>query len=602
MRKCMQKGSVGVFLRFMGLMGDRLPVYLGAILLATIGDAGRRIANSYLVKNIVTAAQEKSADNVLLPVLGNFAVFVLCLLLWRSGIVRYNIEGRTAAGKVEKLVFSKAMRLPMSYYEDNHSSDFMSRLIFDTQKASDIYTSRLRRLLAAVLSTVMYLVPMFYFSWELTLCMIGISLLAFVGDSLFAKPMKAAGSRLSDRNQQMLEKLTSILSGMDLIKLFPVRTRLTEEYGAANRAYYHVQRRTNRLTAGLESMNQMLDLIGTLAFLGIGIWFVSLGRVSMGALTALYSLYGTFRYAFLEIGQYLPQMMHCIANAEKIFELVDMEEEPEQWAVEMETKVCGNHGGCVQDADTYGKCSDSTADADMGCNCDDNTSETAQDMMLSVRNVSFSYSNSSTNNSTENDGSRKVLDQFSMEVPRGSYVAVVGESGCGKSTLAKLLLGFYPIGKGSISIDGKSYHSLTLEEIRARIAYVPQEPYLYGVSIAQNIAYGRRGANRDEVIAAAKAANAHEFIMKQPKGYDTVPGERGNTLSGGERQRIAIARAIIRNTPVMILDEATSALDNESESLVQEAVRRLRQDRTILMIAHRPATIAAADIVVRVGT
>lgn len=593
---------MGVFLRFMGLMGDRLPVYLGAILLATIGDAGRRIANSYLVKNIVTAAQEKSADNVLLPVLGNFAVFVLCLLLWRSGIVRYNIEGRTAAGKVEKLVFSKAMRLPMSYYEDNHSSDFMSRLIFDTQKASDIYTSRLRRLLAAVLSTVMYLVPMFYFSWELTLCMIGISLLAFVGDSLFAKPMKAAGSRLSDRNQQMLEKLTSILSGMDLIKLFPVGTRLTEEYGAANRAYYHVQRRTNRLTAGLESMNQMLDLIGTLAFLGIGIWFVSLGRVSMGALTALYSLYGTFRYAFLEIGQYLPQMMHCIANAEKIFELVDMEEEPEQWAVEMETKVCGNHGGCVQDADTYGKCSDSTADADMGCNCDDNTSETAQDMMLSVRNVSFAYTNSRTNNSTENDGSRKVLDQFSMEVPRGSYVAVVGESGCGKSTLAKLLLGFYPIGKGSISIDGKSYRNLTLEEIRARIAYVPQEPYLYGVSIAQNIAYGRYGASREEVIAAAKAANAHEFIMKLPEGYDTVPGERGNTLSGGERQRIAIARAIIRNTPVMILDEATSALDNESESLVQEAVRRLRQDRTILMIAHRPATIAAADIVVRVGT
>lgn len=602
MRKCMQKGSMGVFLRFMGLMGDRLPVYLGAILLATIGDAGRRIANSYLVKNIVTAAQEKSADNVLLPVLGNFAVFVLCLLLWRSGIVRYNIEGRTAAGKVEKLVFSKAMRLPMSYYEDNHSSDFMSRLIFDTQKASDIYTSRLRRLLAAVLSTVMYLVPMFYFSWELTLCMIGISLLAFAGDSLFAKPMKAAGSRLSDRNQQMLEKLTSILSGMDLIKLFPVGTRLTEEYGAANRAYYHVQRRTNRLTAGLESMNQMLDLIGTLAFLGIGIWFVSLGRVSMGALTALYSLYGTFRYAFLEIGQYLPQMMHCIANAEKIFELVDMEEEPEQWAVETETEVCGNHGGCVQGADTYGKCSDSTADADMGCNCDDNTSETAQDMMLSVRNVSFSYSNSSTNNSTENDGSRKVLDRFSMEVPRGSYVAVVGESGCGKSTLAKLLLGFYPMGKGRISIDGKSYRDLTLEEIRARIAYVPQEPYLYGVSIAQNIAYGRRGANRDEVIAAAKAANAHEFIMKLPEGYDTVPGERGNTLSGGERQRIAIARAIIRNTPVMILDEATSALDNESESLVQEAIRRLRQDRTILMIAHRPATIAAADIVVRVGT
>lgn len=560
----------------MGLMGDRLPVYLGAILIATVGDAGRRIANSYLVKNIVTAAQNHSTDNVLLPVLGNFVVFVLCLLLWRFGIIRYNIEGRTAAGKVEKMVFSKAMRLPMAYYENNHSSDFMSRLIFDTQKASDIYTSRLRRLLAAVLSTIMYLIPMFYFSWELTLCMVGISLAAFAGNSLFAKPMKEAGRRLSDKNKKMLEKLTSILSGMELIKIFPVGTKLTEEYENANREYFHIQKGTNRLSAGLESLNQLLDLVGALAFLGIGIWFVSLGRVSLGALTALYSLYGTFRYAFLEIGQYLPQMMNCIANAEKIFELMDMAEEPKQWEM------------------------------DAGSDCDGSTADGNEDekAMLSMRNVTFSYDNVDNLNDNTGDhcGSRrKVLKQFSMEVRKGSYVAVVGESGCGKSTLAKLLLGFYPVDTGNILIGGKGYQDLTLQEIREHIAYVPQEPYLYEVSIAENIAYGRYGAGREEVIAAAKAANAHEFIMKLPDGYDTVLGERGNTLSGGERQRIAIARAIIRNTPIMILDEATSALDNESESLVQEAIKRLRQDRTILMIAHRPGTIAAADEVVRVG-
>lgn len=578
MRKCMQKGKRNTFWRFMGLMGDRLPVYLGAILIATVGDAGRRIANSYLVKNIVTAAQNHSTDNVLLPVLGNFVVFVLCLLLWRFGIIRYNIEGRTAAGKVEKMVFSKAMRLPMAYYENNHSSDFMSRLIFDTQKASDIYTSRLRRLLAAVLSTIMYLIPMFYFSWELTLCMVGISLAAFAGNSLFAKPMKEAGRRLSDKNKKMLEKLTSILSGMELIKIFPVGTKLTEEYENANREYFHIQKGTNRLSAGLESLNQLLDLVGALAFLGIGIWFVSLGRVSLGALTALYSLYGTFRYAFLEIGQYLPQMMNCIANAEKIFELLDMEEEPEQWKME----------------------------TDAGSDCDGSTADGNEDekAMLSMRNVTFSYDcvdNVNDNTGDHCKGRRKVLEQFSMEVRKGSYVAVVGESGCGKSTLAKLLLGFYPVEAGNISIGGKEYHDLTLKEIREQIAYVPQEPYLYEVSIAEKIAYGRYGAGREEVIAAAKAANAHEFIMKLPDGYDTVLGERGNTLSGGERQRIAIARAIIRNTPIMILDEATSALDNESESLVQEAIKRLRQDRTILMIAHRPGTIAAADEVVRVG-
>lgn len=551
---------VKTFFRFMRMMGKRLPIYLGAIILSTIGQAGSRIANSYLIKNIITAAQSGNMDHILLHVLGNFTVFVFCWLIWRFSIIRYNIEGRTGAGKVERLVFSKAMRLPMSYYEKNHSSDFMSKLVFDTQKASDIYTSRLRRLLSALISTVMYLIPMFYFSWELTLCLVATSLLAFAVNSLFANPMKTVGRRLSDKNSKMLEKLTNILSGMELIKIFPVGSKLSKEYEDANNEYFRIQKTTNRLAAGLDSLNCMFDLIGALAFLGLGVWFVSLERVSLGELTALYSLYGTFRYAFLEIGQYLPQMMNCIANAEKIFEFLDMEEEPEHWEYESD------------------KGSDGEA-ADVG-----------EDVVLSMQNVSFSYG----------DG-RRVLDNFSMKVRQGCFVAVVGESGCGKSTLAKLLLGFYPVEKGSISIGGREYFDLTLKEIREQIAYVPQEPYLYEVSIAENISYGRCGVGREDIIAAAKAANAHDFIIKLPDGYDTVLGERGNTLSGGEKQRIAIARAIIRNAPVMILDEATSALDNESESLVQDAMKALKRGRTILMIAHRPSSIAAADVVVRVG-
>ncbi len=548
------------FSRFMKLMEERLPIYLGAILISIIGDAGRRIANSYLIKNIVTAAQTDNVDNILFLVLGNFAAFVVGLLLWRFGIIHYNIEGRTGVGKVEKLVFSKAMRLPMSYYEKTHSSDFMSKLVFDTQKASDIYTSRLRRLLSAIISTAIYLIPMFYFSWELTLCLIAVCLLAFGVNSLFAAPMKTVGKCLSDKNGEMLEKLTNILAGMELIKIFPVSSKLSKEYETANREYFHIQKKTSRLSAGLECLNCMFDLISALAFLVLGIWFVSLEKISLGELTALYALYGVFRNAFLEIGQYLPQMMNCIANAEKIFEFLDMEEEPEQW----------------------------TFASDM--NNDDKTASNCSDVMLSMQNVTFAYS-----------GDRKVLENFSMEIKRGSFVAVTGESGCGKSTLTKLLLGFYPLEKGCISIAGSKYSELTLKEIREQISYVPQEPYLYETTIAENIAYGRYGAERDEIIAAAKMANAHDFISKLPNGYDTVLGERGNTLSGGEKQRIAIARAIIKNAPVIILDEATSMLDNESESLIQEAIKTLKGGRTVLMIAHRPSSIAAADAMVRVG-
>ena len=189
-----------------------------------------------------------------------------------------------------------------------------------------------------------------------------------------------------------------------------------------------------------------------------------------------------------------------------------------------------------------------------------------------------------------------------MKIEKGSFVAITGESGCGKSTLAKLLLGFYPLEKGTIIINGKTYSDLTLKEIREQISYVPQEPYLYKTTIAENISYGKYGATRNDIIEAAKAANAHDFIMKLPNGYNTLLGERGNTLSGGEKQRIAIARAIIRNSPIILLDEATSALDNESESLIQETIKSLKGGRTILMIAHRPSTIAAADTVIKYMT
>lgn len=541
--------------RFMKLMGSRLPIYLAAIVLSTFGAGLRRVANSYLIKNIVTAAQTRNTENIIPLALGNFAVFLFGLFLWRTGIIRYNIEGKTAAGKVEKLVFSKAMRLPMSYYEQNHSSGFMSRLVFDTQKAADIYTSRLRRLLDAMISVVIYLVPMLYFSWELTLCLVALCILDASINILFARPLKTAGRKLSDANNRVTEKLTSILSGMDLIKIFPVGASLSREYDQASGEYFRIQKRSNRLSAGTESLGCLFDLTGPLAFLGLGIWFVSMGKIGLGELSALYSLYGSTRDSFWRIGMYLPQMMNCIGNAEKIFEFLDQEEEPEQWPFSAEP--------------------DDRAEADV---------------MLSVRDVDFAYT-----------GGRKVLERFSMDVKKGSFTAITGESGSGKSTLAKLLLGFYPLEHGSISVNGKLYSDITLKEVREQIAYVPQEPYLYETTIAENIAYGRQGADREEIIKAAKAANAHDFIMKLPDGYDTLLGERGNTLSGGERQRIAIARAIIRNTPVILMDEATSALDNESETLVQESIKALRSGRTIIMIAHRPSSIAAADAVVQVG-
>lgn len=554
-------GKARLFTWFMSLMGKRLPIYLLGILVSTLGMALRNITNARIVERIVTAAQIGQTEGLLCKVALEFLLFVLSMLLWRQGIMRYNIEAKRGIAKLEKMIFSKAMRLPMAYYEEHHSGDFISKLTFDVGRAGDIYGSRLRRLSSAVISAIVYLIPMLFYSPQLTGCLLVISILSFGVNSYFLKPMKESGSRLTKQNSIMTENLTNMLAGMELAKIFPVGKRLLGDYREANHSYCRTQKETGKLNGVLESLNCLFDLLGALAFLGLGVWFVANKLITIGELTAIYTIYGTFRYVFLDIGRYLPQMMNCLANVECLYEFLQVAEEPEQYENPCE-------GLLPADDCEYA---------------------------ITMEKVSFSYQ--------EN---RSILQDFSMKVERGKCVALIGESGCGKSTIAKLLLGFYKPGKGTVNIMGKNGSNATLREMRDLIGYVPQEPYLYGVSIAENIAYGRsntmpEAVPMEDIIAAAKTANAHDFIMKLPKGYDTIPGERGDTLSGGEKQRIAIARAVLKNAPILLLDEATSALDNESERLVNEALDRVCKGRTTIMIAHRQSTIAMADEVIVVG-
>lgn len=546
-----------IFIWFMGLMGSRLPIYLLAIFVSIVGFAGSKIANAWLIKDIMEAAQTRNTDGLLMTVAINFIVIVLAMFTWRFGIIRYNIEAKRGIARVEKQVFAKALRLPMSYYENKHSGDFMSKLVYDMERAGDIYGSRLRRLLDGILTTVIYMIPMLWLNWRLTLCLFVVSGLSFFVNSVFIKPMKNVGGSLSSKTAVLMEKVTNILAGMETTKIFPTGRQLLSEYDVANEDCYKLQKKTNMMSSALNSFNSLFDLLSGLAFLGVGVWFISKNMVTLGELTAIYSIYGAFRFVVLEIGKYIPQLMNCVANAERIYDFLHLEEEPE-WSIDH----------------LYDKKAD-----DVDC-------------ALAACGVTFGY-----------EDEKRVLDKFSMKIAKGEFVAVTGKSGCGKSTLAKLILEFYKPEEGVFFIEGMPYGNMSLRELRDKIGYVPQEPYLFEASIAENIAYGMSGVApgdvpMEKIIEAAKAANAHEFIMKLPQGYDTVPGERGNTLSGGEKQRIAIARAVLKNAPLLLLDEATSALDNESERLVNEAIERLCENRTTIMIAHRESTIARADRIV----
>ena len=227
---------------------------------------------------------------------------------------------------------------------------------------------------------------------------------------------------------------------------------------------------------------------------------------------------------------------------------------------------------------------------DLPCIVDDKTDKPLKvtDAAIDIEHIGFKH-----------DGKKeKLFDDFTLEIAPGKTVGLVGVSGSGKSTLTKLLLRFADVGEGAIYIDGQDIRGVTQKSLRDAIAYVPQESSLFHRSIFENIAYGRPGATDEEVYEAARLANADEFIVELPDGYDTLVGERGVKLSGGQRQRIAIARAILKDAPILVLDEATSALDSESEALIQEALKNLMKNRTSIVVAHRLSTIAGLDTIV----
>lgn len=548
-----------LFVRVMKIMGSRCPLYLAGIFFMSTCWAMFTVMSSLLMKNVVDTAQTGDASRMAVLIAGNVAGGIVLLIVYRWAAIVYNVEAKRAHGKLCVMLFHHEVRLPYAYYEEHHSGEFMSKLSYDLEKTGSIYGSRLRRTVAPLLQVIVYLIPMFVFSWQITLCLMGVNLVMLCINGLMIRPIRTVTKCLSAINGSMTEKLSNLLQGMEQARMYRSGKNTVEEFVKENRAYQRASGRRVLYTACLESCNNGFDLLCVLTFLLLGIYFVQEGYTTLGALTAIYTLYGNFSRQFLQLGRYLPELIGCLTNAQNIIDLLEEPEEPENWYMtcreERQEKVIKAETGKVE-----------------------------------VEDITFYYRED-----------KPLLQGYSMQVNAGESVAVTGPSGCGKTTLSKLLLGLYPLKGGDILINGYSSHDLTNEQLRQMIAYVPQEPYLFNESIKDNIRIGRPEATDEEVMEAAKKAHAHDFILQLENGYDTKVGERGNRLSGGQRQRVAIARAILKQAPVLLLDEATSALDNESERLVNEALKDMKHQRTIIMIAHRPSTIELADRVVKFG-
>lgn len=537
-----------IFIKTIRVMGKRCGLYFAGIFFMSTGWAVFEVMTSLLMKDVVDAAESGNADKITFIIVGNVIGGLVALLIYRAGAVVYNVEAKRAYGILCKQVFAHEVHLPYAYYEKHHSGELVSKLSYDLQKMGSIYGSRLRRTVAPILQVVVYLVPMLILSWQITLCLVGVNLVMLLINGLLIEPIRKVSKDLSKTNSKMTEKMSNLLQGMEQARMYSAGRHTVQEFIKENEKFAAQRKKKIYLTATLESCSSGFDLLCALAFLMLGIYFVQDGHTTLGSLTAIYSLYGTFSFQFLFLGKFLPELIGCFVNAQNIFEFLEEEQEPECW-----------YGGAV-------------------------TSDCRSGEMVCMDNIEFYYRKD-----------KPLLKAYSMRVKEGESVAITGPSGCGKTTLSKLLLGLYPVIAGDIFIEKKSCRKFTNSELRERIAYVPQEPYLFNETIRENIRIGKPDATDEEIETAAKMAYAHDFIMELSKGYDTKVGERGNNLSGGQRQRIAVARAIIKDAPIILLDEATSALDNESEQLVNEALKSMKNKKTILMIAHRPSTIALAD-------
>lgn len=480
--------------------------------------------------------------------------YIIIITVGKIGVagvlsVLYNDEAKRTGANMRNIVFSKALMLPVDFYEKHHTGDFMAKLTYDTNMASGVFGSRIRRVMMPVIMVCVCIIPMFVLCPPVMAGLLMLCILSLTLNFVMIPVMEKYSGNISDGNKEISKSVTNMLQGMETIRMFPLKKVISESYNCANESCG----KNMKIQGGIESLIAALraafDLIGALVFLALGILYVRNTGGKLGNLVSLYSIYGAFQYNFLLMGQYIPSLASWLVNARRVLDFLDTEEET--------------------DREGDGRISS-------GINVEHK---------VEFKNITFGYEGKDAN----------VFENYNAVFDKGKSYALVGESGRGKSTLTKLLLGFYPLKKGQIFIDGTDIKELGLVNARDEIAYIPQEPYLFKCSIMENIRMGRTDATDEEVYAAARQANAHDFIVGLENGYDTISGERGNTLSGGQKQRIAIARAILKNAPIIIFDEATSALDNETERLIGESVMSMKEGRLILMIAHRPSTIETAD-------
>lgn len=509
------------------------------------------INNIYYYVSI--AIENNGASKVLLMLCLIFCGITLVKTACYFGAAAAIMPMRTGITRdIRKQIYGKIIRLPISFFSQERKGDIIARMSGDVSEVENSITSTLDMLLKNPILIVFYMGWLFFMSWKLTLFTIlfapaMIWIMSIIGRKLRARSLEAQGM-WSD----MMSQVDETLGGLRVIKAFLVEGKMEKRF---EKVTNDMRRKLTQVAVRQASAHPVSEFLGTV-MIAIVLWYggiLILGdHASIDAPT--FMSYMAILYSVIQPIKDLSRAAYSVPKGLASMERIDhilLSENP------------------IKEKEN----AESISEFKSG---------------ISIRDVSFHYT----------DDGRNVVENASFDIPKGKTIAIVGASGAGKSTIVDLIPRFYDVTGGSICIDGTDIRNLKIRDLRSLMGNVNQDPILFNDTIFNNIAFGKEDATEEEVIAAARIANAHDFIMEKEDGYQTVIGDRGVKLSGGQRQRISIARAILKNPPILILDEATAALDTESEHIVQEALDRLMSNRTTIAIAHRLSTIKGADNII----
>lgn len=510
--------------------------------------SGLNASLAWLVKPVMDEILiKKDATLLLLLPLAVFFIFLIkgVFIFFHEYLMRS--VGQKMVMHLRNKLFAHIIDLPMGYFGEKTSGELISRVINDTLVLQELVSLTIKDLFIESLTVITLVGVALWRRWDLAVISIVVLPTAFYVVGQFGKRMRQISKRAQEKISSITEFLSESFSGVKIIKAFYRQANDVERFKRVNKDFYRENMRATRVS---EFASLLMEVVG-----GIGIAFVIWygGRlivkdvITVGDfssfLTAIFLIYAPAkRLARVNIG-----IQQARAPFNRIYDLlleqkeIDGTEELKPFSKEIEFK-----------------------------------------------GVSFTYPYAV----------HKALDNINLRIKKGEIIAIVGKSGGGKSTLVNMLPRFFSPTEGQICIDGMDISMATLKSLRGQFGIVSQEVILFNDTVAANVAYGKPEADREEIITASKAAYAHDFIAELPKGYETIIGEKGMTLSGGQRQRLSIARAILKNPPILILDEATSSLDTASEMMVQKALENLMKDRTTFVIAHRLSTINRADRII----